>query len=83
VIAKYLSNDDLTVKMPIPYSRCTYRGVERVYMAPVIVDYGSIADHTFGEGAKGECQGQATPPKSGNTEYITDCFDDFSHPAGS
>jgi hypothetical protein len=57
-----------------------------VYRSPAITDFGSIAAHTFGSARKDTCPGQgADPPpgKSGNTDYITDCYDDYSHPAGS
>lgn len=56
-----------------------------MYKAPEIMDFGSIADHTFGTARKDTCPGNspAVPPKSTDTTLVTDCFDDFSHPAGS
>lgn len=42
------------------------------YEAPVIVDFGSIADHTF------QTPGEGT--KSGITTYVTDKFTEYSHP---
>lgn len=46
------------------------------YEAPVIVDYGSIAENTFDNPGKGD--------KSADTTLETDKFGEFSHPfAGS
>lgn len=45
------------------------------YQAPAVVDYGSIADHTF------QTPGQGT--KSSDTHFLTDKFNEFSHPASS
>jgi hypothetical protein len=45
------------------------------YEAPVVVDHGSISDHTFQTPGKGT--------KSGNTTFQTDKFQEFSHPASS
>ncbi|CAN5750051.1 hypothetical protein BH18ACT15_BH18ACT15_13550 [soil metagenome] len=45
------------------------------YQVPTIVDFGSIADHTF------QTPGQGT--KSGNTTYELDTFSEYSHPAAS
>lgn len=45
------------------------------YEAPVVVDYGSISDHTY------QTPGQGT--KSANTTFVTDKFQEFSHPASS
>jgi len=45
------------------------------YEAPVVVDFGSISDHTF------QTPGNGT--KSGNTTFVTDKFQEFSHPASS
>jgi hypothetical protein len=45
------------------------------YQAPVVVDYGSIADHTFQTPGKGT--------KSSNTTFLTDKFNEYSHPASS
>lgn len=45
------------------------------YEAPAVVDYGSIADHTFQTPGKGT--------KSSNTTFLTDKFGEYSHPASS
>lgn len=45
------------------------------YEAPAIVDFGSIADHTFDNPGVGD--------KSDNTEYETDKFGEYSHPYAS
>jgi hypothetical protein len=45
------------------------------YEAPEIVDFGSIADHTFDNPGKGD--------KSSDTTFETDTFGEFSHPAAS
>jgi hypothetical protein len=45
------------------------------YEAPVITDFGSIADHTF------QTPGEGT--KSSDTTFETDKFHELSHPAGS
>jgi hypothetical protein len=42
------------------------------YEAPSIEDYGSITDHTFDNPGKGD--------KSGNTEFETDKWGEYSHP---
>jgi hypothetical protein len=42
------------------------------YEAPAIVDFGSIADHTF------QTPGAGT--KSADTTFETDKFGEFSHP---
>jgi hypothetical protein len=42
------------------------------YEAPVIEDYGSIADHTF------QTPGEGT--KSSDTTFETDKYSEFSHP---
>jgi hypothetical protein len=42
------------------------------YEAPVIEDYGSIADHTF------QTPGEGT--KSSDTTFETDKYGEFSHP---
>lgn len=50
-------------------------GSQMKYEAPVVVDHGSISDHTFQTPGKGT--------KSGNTTFQTDKFQEFSHPASS
>lgn len=45
------------------------------YEAPAVVDFGSIADHTFQTPGKGT--------KSSNTTFLTDKFGEYSHPASS
>lgn len=45
------------------------------YESPTIVDFGSIADHTFDNPGKGD--------KSDNTNYETDKFGEYSHPYAS
>lgn len=44
------------------------------YEAPVILDHGSIADHTFDNPGKGD---------KSSTVMETDKFGEFSHPAAS
>ena len=41
------------------------------YVAPTIVDYGSIADHTFNNPGKGD---------KSSTPMVTDKYLEFSHP---
>lgn len=41
------------------------------YEAPKIVDYGSIADHTFDNPGKGD---------KSSTPMVTDKYGEFSHP---
>jgi hypothetical protein len=45
------------------------------YETPTIMDFGSIAEHTFQTPGKGT--------KSGNPDFQTDKFGEFSHPATS
>ena len=45
------------------------------YQIPTIVDFGSIADHTF------QTPGQGT--KSSDTTFELDTFQEYSHPAAS
>ncbi|HSK52742.1 MAG TPA: hypothetical protein VLA44_08305 [Clostridia bacterium] len=45
------------------------------YEAPAIVDFGSIADHTY------QTPGQGT--KSDDNTFETDKFGEFSHPAAA
>lgn len=55
------------------------------YEQPVIIDHGSIADHTFTNAGGGsndpeQCQGAATPPKDTRTCKL-DCFGEYSCPS--
>lgn len=51
------------------------------YERPVVIDHGSIAEHTFtragGGESDGSCQGRATPPKDNRSGKL-DCFDEYS-----
>lgn len=55
-----------------------------IYERPVVIDHGSIADHTFtnagGGTSDGSCSGVATPPKDMN-ECKLDCFGEYSCPS--
>jgi hypothetical protein len=45
------------------------------YEAPAIVDFGSIADHTYDNPGVGD--------KSSDTTFETDKFGEYSHPAAA
>jgi hypothetical protein len=62
--------------MVYPFQSYRLRGgTSMKYEAPVVIDFGSISDHTF------QTPGHGT--KSGNTTFVTDKFQEFSHPASS
>lgn len=57
----------------------TDHGGEMEYEAPIIIDHGTIADHTYGVGEGSEPCGVAMPPKDHRVCKL-DCFGEYSCP---